>query len=481
MKISSPRQLLLPALIALLFAGQAAQAQDASLDSARQMIAAQGGKGRAAFDLLVPLESQRAGEPAYDYLLGLAAIDAGEFTRAVFALERVLAVEPNHPQARAEIARAYFLMGENKAARAEFEAVKAGRPPAEVVATIDRFLSALDQRQTGLGSQRSGVTGYLEAGLGYDTNANTATSASGFASPGLGLFTLSPGASSRSDTFTVMNGGISGRYVLTDQWSLMGGANFNRRFNSVAGRGETFVGATRIAGIDTFDTGSIDANAGVVHVRGDHEISAALQAQSFDVDNTRFRDAFGGLLQWRYAVTPAQQLVGYLQSSRLVYPNQPTTVPGPGVPAQTDRNAYRNLVGVAWANAIDVKYLPTVYAGLYTGEERLMQDTFPEFGHKMFGARVGGQVTLSPALTANANLSYEDRRYGMPAAAINVLLFGNNHRLDREWNMRVGASYAFAKNWSLNPSLTITENKSSWAVNTFRRTLSMATVRYDFR
>ena len=69
----------------------------------------------------------------------------------------------------------------------------------------------------------------------------------------------------------------------------------------------------------------------------------------------------------------------------------------------------------------------------------------------------------------------------LPAAGANVFSFGNNHRLDREWNIRVGASYAFAKNWSLNPSLTITENKSSWAVNTFRRTLSMATVRYDFR
>ena len=160
MKISSPRLLLLPALIALLFAGPAAQAQDATLDRARQMITSQSGKGRAAFDLLAPLESQRAGEPAYDYLLGLAAIDAGEFTRAVFALERVLAVEPNHPQARAEIARAYFQMGENRVARQEFEAVKASKPPAEVAAIVDRFLSALDDRQAPL---VSGVSGFIEA------------------------------------------------------------------------------------------------------------------------------------------------------------------------------------------------------------------------------------------------------------------------------------------------------------------------------
>ena len=252
MTTSPPRLCALAVLVASLFALPTASAQDATLDRAKQMIADQKGKGRGAFELLAPLEEQRAGNPDFDYQFGLAAIDAGEFTRAVFALERVLGVQPDHPQARAEIARAYFLMGENKAARAEFEAVKAGKPPAEVAATIDRFLSALDQRQAGLGSQRSGVTGYLEAGFGYDTNANTATGASGFAAPGFGLFTLSPGASSRSDTFTVLNGGIAGRYVLNDQWSLTGGANINRRFNSVAGRGETFVGATRVAGIRSF-------------------------------------------------------------------------------------------------------------------------------------------------------------------------------------------------------------------------------------
>ena len=61
---------------------------------------------QAAYRLLEPLESQRAGDPEYDYLLGIAALDSGERERAVFALERVLAVNPNHAQARAEIARA---------------------------------------------------------------------------------------------------------------------------------------------------------------------------------------------------------------------------------------------------------------------------------------------------------------------------------------------------------------------------------------
>jgi hypothetical protein len=60
MKTSMPRRLLLPTALALLFACQVVQAQDATLDRARQLITAQGGQGRGAFELLAPLEQQRA-------------------------------------------------------------------------------------------------------------------------------------------------------------------------------------------------------------------------------------------------------------------------------------------------------------------------------------------------------------------------------------------------------------------------------------
>ena len=241
MKISSQRQLLLPALIALLFAGQAAQAQDATLDRARALITTQKGQGGGAYELLAPLEAERAGEAPFDYLLGLAAIDAGQFTRAVFALERVLAVEPNHPQARAEIARAYFLMGENRAARQEFEAVKATNPPAEAVTTIDRFLSALDERQ---GGTRSGVTGFVEAGIGHDSNANAAAAGTGLAIPGLPGFGFNP--NQRSDTFRTLAGGISGRYVINTAWALFANGNFNQRYNNEVGQFDTgtYLGVT---------------------------------------------------------------------------------------------------------------------------------------------------------------------------------------------------------------------------------------------
>ncbi len=68
-----------------------------------------GGNAQAAFSLLKPLEESRAGDPAFDYLLGLSAIESGQPLDAVFALERAVEADPTSGPARAELARAYLL------------------------------------------------------------------------------------------------------------------------------------------------------------------------------------------------------------------------------------------------------------------------------------------------------------------------------------------------------------------------------------
>jgi tetratricopeptide (TPR) repeat protein len=441
------RNALAAALLCAASAG--ALAQDATLDRARTLL--QGQQGKAAYELLDPLEQQRAGNPDFDYLLGVAAIEAGQFTRAVFALERVLAVRPDHPQARAEIARAYFLMGENRAARQEFEAVKAGRPPAEVAATIDRFLSALDERQAPF---RTGVTGFLEAGVGHDSNTNVAASGTGLAIPALPGFGFNPGL--RSDTFTTLGGGVNGRYVLNPAWSLIGNAAFNRRINHQA---------------DRFDTGSQGADGGVVYRAGANEFTVAMQVQTFLVDNSRFRDAVGGIAQWRHSLSDRQQVAVYGQITRLTYPTA------------VIRNADREVFGVAWANSLDMAYAPVIYAGAYAGRERTMTSGFPELGHRVSGLRGGGQVSFGDTLTAFVNLSFEERRYGTPEAVDvrSLTSFFPFSRVDKEYAVRIGANWKFARNWTLTPSLSYTDNDSNVNVSEYKRTIGAVTVRYDFR
>ena len=135
----------------------------------------------AAYGLLEPVESDHSGNPEYDMLFGLAAIDSGHVTRGVFALERVLALQPDNANARAQIARAYFLLGEQDAARAEFRNVLNQQPPEDISKVINRYMSAIDKAQ-GL---KTSYSAYLEGTVGHDSNVNSATTAASVAVPGI--------------------------------------------------------------------------------------------------------------------------------------------------------------------------------------------------------------------------------------------------------------------------------------------------------
>jgi hypothetical protein len=421
-------------LVVWLFLVTAAFAQDATLNRARQLIDSK--QGKAAFELLAPLEQQRAGDADFDYLLGLAAIDAQQYTRAVFAFERVLAVRPDHPQARAEIARAYFLMGENKTARREFEQVRALKPPAEVSTTIDRFLDAL------------GITGYLEAMFGYDDNANAATSTGSFAIPALGgaVFTLGNASLPQRDEFWTLSGGVSGRYGFDETVALIGTASFDQRMN------DTFT---------QFDTGSITASGGVRINRGVDEFTVAGQFQTFTVDYNRFREAAGVVGQWRRTFGVSDVVTGYIQQTRLTYPGQ------------TFRNTDRTVVGAAWAHVYDG---PTAsFASIYGGREDPTGENVGFVGHNLWGARIGGSYGLSDRWVLGATASYEDRKYLGP----DPLFLATRH--DKETNLRLFATYSLSRALTLTPAISYTDNRSNIIVNAYDRTMVSVTARYDFR
>ena len=177
-----------------------------------------------------PLQSDRAGDPEFDFLLGNSALQLGKNTEAVFALERVLAVKPDSTPARALIARAYFNLKETETARREFENVKQQDLPPDVAATVNRFLdaTALAQDET-----RLTLRGFLETSLGYDSNVNSATSDSQVAVPGLGgaIFSLSNSSQELGDAYLGMAVGLALRRPLAPSWSLHGGWMFSRKGN----------------------------------------------------------------------------------------------------------------------------------------------------------------------------------------------------------------------------------------------------------
>ena len=208
------------------------------------------GDFNAAYQLLEPLESKYAGDINYDYLLGIAAVESNNVTRGAFALERVLALDPNHKDARAEMAKAHYMLGETDASKAEFNNVLKQNPDAETKKAVTKLLTAMDKNEgiiTAFGA-------YIDAGLGWDSNVSSAPGIASVSVPAFGGINVPLGnaAQEKSDTFMNLAAGISVRHPVTDEFAVFGNASVTGRFNS----SET-----------DFNNGLLDFNAGYQYAR----------------------------------------------------------------------------------------------------------------------------------------------------------------------------------------------------------------------
>jgi len=436
------RRSLVALLLCLAFSAHAA---DELLDTAQKMLGA--GRGADAYALLVKEEDRRSGEPAFDLVLGAAALQAGQPTRAVFALERVLAQQPNNGDARALIGQAYLVLGEFEASRLALRDAQQLNPPPAVSERIARLLGQIDDVER---RQTTQVSGFIEATLGHDSNVNSATSSQAVAIPILGgaIATLAPGAVRQGDEYLGVAAGIGVRHRIDPHWSVLARAGASVKFNFDR---------------DQFDNRSLDGSAGVNFEQGGNQFYVAAQLGSLSVDDRRFREYAGLLGQWRHALSQNAEASVYVQHGRLSYPGQAI------------RDADRTVVGAAYVRALPWVMSPTVFGSLYAGEENEVSANVPHLGHRLMGGRIGVELTLAPKWTGYGSIGVEHRDYGGQEP------FFLTARDDRQWDLQIGARYALARNWTLQPSVSHVNNDSNVAIFKFDRTLVNITLRREFK
>ncbi|MCC6824002.1 MAG: DUF560 domain-containing protein [Verrucomicrobia subdivision 3 bacterium] len=420
---------------------------DALLDRARALIDV--GRGGEAYPLLAPHEAQRKGEPEFDLLYGVAAFEAGENTRALFALERVLAVDPGNNRARAEIARVYLAIGDTEVARREFENVKRQGVPPEVASTIEKFLEAVSRIED---ETRPSLKAYVEGTLGADSNVNSSMGNSSQAIPALGgfVFQFGPGATKTADSFASLGAGLRYRNPLGDGLAFIAGLSAAQRSNFED---------------HEYDTANLDGHVGLVKSVGDNIYTVTLQANGISIDHDRYRNATGLTGQWQHNLSTREQVTAYLQYSDLRYKSFQNV-------DQSIRDAHRWVFGAAYARAFEGGWIG--YAGAYLGAENEKARNVPHLGHDLAGVRLGGERPVSDNVTLFANLAYEHRRYGGEWP-----LFLTK-REDNQTTLGFGANIVPAKHWLLTPQVSLTHNDSSVSLTEFRRKTASITLRRDF-
>ena len=198
-----------------------------------------------ALAILRPLATAHQDQTDVLFLLGLAASrwaqepEVGDEQRlalldgAIAAFRSILFRQPGLVRVRLELALAFYLKEEDALARDHFERALVGRPPAALVANINRFVTVMRARRRWLG--------YFGFSVAPDTNINAASDAQFIYINGLPFRRGAQGQASSSIGIVGWGGGEY-QYPLADRWRLRSGINLNHREYKGGQFDQTFAG-----------------------------------------------------------------------------------------------------------------------------------------------------------------------------------------------------------------------------------------------
>ena len=203
-----------------------AQAATNSLTSIKEVVARARvmislGEYDQAYRFMAPYEPIAADHIDFNYLFGLAALDSGRPSQAVFPLQRALLLDPDYSAARIELARAQYELGDYEAAEAEFQLLQTQNPPVRARIAINNYLTAIQRKSA---RYRPGFGYYFQVGAGYDSNANGATDVDQFLN-----FRLSDRSRSQSSAYIDLNYGGDYHFPIDHWYQLVMAAGFHHR------------------------------------------------------------------------------------------------------------------------------------------------------------------------------------------------------------------------------------------------------------
>ncbi len=168
------------------------------------------------------------GDPRFDYLYGLSALQTGHYNEAVFALDRVTINTPNVIRPRLELARAYLSLNNKLAAIKEFNDVLSLSPPPVVEQKVQLYIAEL-QKKTDKKTKRSITKKLASFSIGYDDNINFGSKEEEIDLPSFGLISLDPAAVKQGSGYAESKFQLKHRTIINKQKSTFILANLTHR------------------------------------------------------------------------------------------------------------------------------------------------------------------------------------------------------------------------------------------------------------
>src|SRR5204862_1333274 len=146
--------------------------------------------------------------------------------------------------------------------------------------------------------------GYAEYGLGYDSNAPSATRTSEISLVNGNTLILPPSSLKRSDHYNALSLGGELVHALSERFSAFGGGDLRGRWYN---------------NVDVADFSTADARAGVGYSEGATNIRIGVNGGRYWLDHEKTRDSFGSNADYRYLLTRHDQLSVNAGATRFLF------------------------------------------------------------------------------------------------------------------------------------------------------------------
>ena len=415
------------------------------------------GQPLAAYDALMKMEYEGSGDIEFDYLLGVAALEAGKPDKATLALERVLESNPNYAGARIDMGRAFMLLGDAVRAQEEFTAVLELNPPDVVRERVEGFMAEMAQRAAVAKTNWSGFFGIT---LGRDSNVNNAPSNAEQFIPGFNTVVLDPDSVETPSNYSALAGRIQVDHHINDRFGVYAGLDLTLRRNFQAPQFDSAGGELRVGGTISLSNHELEFSLAVGKTYLDPQPG---RSNTF-LEHPLYRNLVGGTAQWRFNINDRNQLQTTLQYNRLRYLDEATSV----------FDSDQTVLGLNWFRAFGANNQGVGFLGAYLGKESDIHGN-PSGEKDFFGLRAGGQYGLTSKWAIFATMGL------MSADFQRFQVIHRKTRDDKRYDLSLGMSYTLWESWSLRPQLSLTRQDSSIGLYEFNRKEISVALRRDWR
>ncbi len=385
------------------------------------------------------------GEPEFDFLYGLAALESGRPNEAVFALERITYTYPDQLRVKLELARAFYEINNYQASRALFNEVLATNPTDNVKANIKVFLDLITAKENNIDGSFSF---YVSTDFGSDSNINSATKLGVIPTP-IGDVLLSANGKSISDNFNDLGAGVvyNKPFSKTSGLTLTGNLTHHNNFAS-----------------NDFDLDIYSADATYADINGDTRMSYGVRGQRVDLDSNHFQDSTGLTVAmqrtagdgWSQGLTGAYSQIRYDDTLNM---------------NASLRDVNQMLVSGVLGKTIG-KFNHTV--SIYYGDEHAVNAVGSNNAQQFYGVAFSEQYQLNStnAPYFRVTLHHSDNKDKDP-------IF-NIERSDKTYSTSLGWMWLMKQNINITADLTYTNNGSNISLYEYDRVKFQTGLRYQF-